>query len=82
MKAFQIFTLYKKHLEKFIPAYNDVRPHCSLKGLTPSEVLAGLRPDNIEHLKSVKSEERIKHIILLNRRSNVLYVLNNELDVL
>jgi len=43
----------QKHLEKFIPAYNDVRPHCSLKGLTPSEVLAGMRPDNIDHLKSV-----------------------------
>ncbi len=43
----------QKHLEKFIPVYNDIRPHCSLKGLTPSEVLAGLRPDNIDHLKSV-----------------------------
>ena len=41
-----------KYLEKFIPDYNE-RPHCSLKGLTPSEVLAGLRPDNIDHLKSV-----------------------------
>ncbi len=43
----------QKHLEKFIPVYNDIRPHCSLKGLTPSEVLAGMRPDNIDHLKSV-----------------------------
>lgn len=43
----------KTHLEMFIPVYNETRPHCSLKGLTPSEVLAGLRPDNPEHLKSV-----------------------------
>lgn len=43
----------QKHLEKFIPVYNDIRPHCSLKGLTPSEVLSGMRPDNPNHLKSV-----------------------------
>ena len=43
----------QRHLEKFVPVYNDIRPHCSLKGLTPSEVLEGLRPDNTEHLKSV-----------------------------
>ena len=47
-----IFAL-QKHLEVFVPVYNEVRPHCSLKGLTPSEVLSGLRPDNPEHLKSV-----------------------------
>jgi len=52
----------QRHLEKFVPVYNDVRPHCSLKGLTPSEILAGLRPDNIEHLKSVnlKTDKQIK----------------------
>ena len=39
--------------DEFVPVYNDVRPHCSLEGLTPSEVLAGMRPDNPDHLKSV-----------------------------
>jgi len=58
----------QKHMEKFVPVYNDVRPHCSLKGLTPSEVLAGLRPDNPEHLKSVnlrreKTEKVLKQEI-------------------
>jgi len=43
----------QKHLERFVPVYNDIRPHHSLKGLTPSEVLAGLRPDNPDHLKPV-----------------------------
>jgi len=43
-------------------------PHCSLKGLTPSEVLAGLCPDNIEHLKSLnlkpdKTEKPLKQEI-------------------
>jgi hypothetical protein len=53
----------EKHLEKFVPLYNDIRPHCSLKGLTPSEVLAGLRPDNPNHLKSVnlKGGIRLSH---------------------
>jgi hypothetical protein len=58
----------QKHLEKFIPVYNDKRPHCSLKGLTPSEVLAGLRPDNPDHLKSAnlkieKTEKVLKQEI-------------------
>lgn len=50
----------QKHLEIFVPVYNDKRPHVSLKGLTPSEVLSGLRPDNRDDLKSVnlKSENR------------------------
>ena len=39
--------------DELVPVYNDVRPHCSLEGLTPSEVLAGMRPDNPDHLKSV-----------------------------
>jgi len=43
----------QRHLKKFVPVYNYMRPHCSLKGFTPSEVLAGLRPDNRDHLKSV-----------------------------
>ncbi len=53
----------KKHLEKFVPVYNEIRPHCSLKGLTPSEVLAGLRPDNVDHLKSVNliTTKRVIH---------------------
>jgi len=42
----------QKHLEGFVSVYNATRPHCSLKGLTPEEVLTGLRPDNPEHLKS------------------------------
>ena len=52
----------QRHLEKYIPVYNDIRPHCSLKGLTPSEVLAGLCPDNIEHLKSLnlKTDKPVK----------------------
>ncbi len=60
----------QKHLEKFVPVYNEMRPHCSLKGLTPSEVLAGLRPDNRGHLKSVNligiGEKRIlanQHVV-------------------
>ena len=59
----------QKHLEKFIPVYNEKRPHCSLKGLTPAEVLSGLRPDNIDHLKSVnlKHENRpVKGPVLIN----------------
>lgn len=47
-----IFALIS-HLEKFVPVYNEIRPHCSLKGLTPFEVLSGLRPDNPIDLKSV-----------------------------
>jgi putative transposase len=43
----------QKHLGKFVPVYNDIRPHCSLKELTPSEVLDGMHPDNKEQLKSV-----------------------------
>lgn len=59
----QDITALQKHLEIFVPIYNEVRPHCSLKGLTPNEVLEGLRPDNFEHLKSVNlySEKRVVH---------------------
>lgn len=58
----------QKHLEKFVPVYNEVRPHCSLKGLTPAEVLAGMCPDNPDHLNSVnlrsaRQEKVIKHEI-------------------
>ena len=54
----------QRHLEKFVPVYNEQRPHCSLKGLTPSEVLAGLRPDNPEHLKSVNlKSERPENVL-------------------
>jgi len=30
------------HLDYFIPVYNDIRPHVSLKGLTPSEAFDGI----------------------------------------
>ena len=40
-------------LERFVPVNNEVRPHVSLKGLTPFEVVGGLRPDNPDDLKSV-----------------------------
>ena len=48
----------QKHLEEFIPVYNEKRPHCSLKGLTPNEVLSGLRPDNRVHLESVSLKQK------------------------
>jgi len=51
-----------KHLEKFVPVYNEKRPHCSLKGLTPDEVLSGLRPDNPEHLTSVNLKSNKQYI--------------------
>ena len=34
----------RRHLEKFIPIYNDVRPHCAHGYLTPTEVHAGALP--------------------------------------
>jgi putative transposase len=48
------------HLSEFIPIYNEVRPHISLKGLTPFEVLNGLSPDNENDLVKVnlKSKNR------------------------
>jgi putative transposase len=53
----------KKHLDEFIPVYNDIRPHVSLNGLTPNEVLTGFDPNNSEHLKSVniRYNDRISH---------------------
>ena len=53
----------KKHLDEFIPIYNNVRPHVSLNGLTPNEVLNGFAPNSREHLKSmnIKSENRVSH---------------------
>ena len=39
----------RKHLEHYVPMYNEVRPHCSLDGLTPFEALNydGLAQDEI-----------------------------------
>jgi transposase InsO family protein len=53
----------KKHLDEFIPVYNNVRPHVSLNGFTPNEVLTGFNPDNTEHLKAmnIKSYNRVSH---------------------
>ena len=34
----------RRHLEKFIPIYNDVRPHCANAYLTPTEVHNGALP--------------------------------------
>jgi len=51
----------QRHLEMFVPVYNNIRPHCSLKGLTPSEVLSGLRPDNPDDFKSVNLKADKSH---------------------
>ena len=53
----------KKHLDEFIPIYNNVRPHVSLNGFTPNEVLNEFDPKNSEHLKSmnIKSDIRVSH---------------------
>jgi putative transposase len=50
----------KKHLDEFIPVYNNVRPHVSLNGFTPNEVLTEFNPDNTEHLKSMNIKSDIK----------------------
>lgn len=41
----------QKHMEEFVPVYNSIRPHVSLKGLTPSEVLSGMVPENADDLR-------------------------------
>ena len=38
----------RKHLEYFIPIYNDIRPHISLKGKTPYEAYFGKSCENID----------------------------------
>lgn len=68
LKDITNFEALQKHLKSFVPVYNQVRPHISLKGLTPAEVLSGMRPDNIEDLKkaglisSKQSFQRADHI--------------------
>jgi hypothetical protein len=53
----------RKHLDEFIPVYNNIRPHVSLNGLTPNEVLTGFDPNNPECLKymNIKSDGRNFH---------------------
>ncbi len=43
----------KKLLPKQIEIYNSVRPHYSLKGLTPDKVCSGVSFDDINYMKSV-----------------------------
>jgi len=56
-----------QHLEYFIPVYNGVRPHISLKGLTPNEVFNGITL-NKEELKEQTVIARDK-MITENRNS-------------
>ena len=58
--------ILRKHLEHYVPMYNEVRPHCSLDGLTPFEALNydGLAQDEIlEGFLQAK-----KNRILINRQ--------------
>ena len=35
------FNSLVRYMERFVPMYNEIRPHCSLKGLTPLEAYTG-----------------------------------------
>lgn len=54
------------HLNYFIPIYNDVRPHVSLKGLTPSEAFDGISLDKHD----LKQKMQNFRILNLNENRN------------
>ena len=60
------FKSLNKHLAKFIPEYNNVRPHCAHKYLTPAQVYCGQTVD----IKKIKKqyEEAKKNRILENKK--------------
>ena len=60
------FASLNKHLAKFIPEYNNVRPHCAHKYYTPSQVYFGESVD-LEKIRK-QYEEAKKNRILENRK--------------
>lgn len=50
----------KKHMEKFVPVYNTIRPHIAHKYLTPQEVLDDCRLDYTEIEKKFKEAGRFR----------------------
>jgi len=59
-------TSLEKHLASFIPVYNNIRPHCGLKGLTPKQVLNGVKIDKEKQRTKIK--EAISNRIAINTK--------------
>jgi hypothetical protein len=67
--ALDIFTQIKNikpHMRKFIPEYNNVRPHCAHKYLTPAQVYFGQTVDLAKIKKQY--EKARKRWILENKK--------------
>jgi putative transposase len=60
------FESLNKHLDKFIPEYNNIRPHCAHKYLTPAQAYFGQAVD----LKKIKKqyEKARKNRLLENKK--------------
>ena len=60
------FESLNKHLDKYIPEYNNVHPHCAHKYLTPAQVYFGQTVDLAKIKKQY--EKARKRRILENKK--------------
>ena len=61
-------TALEKHLDSFIPVYNNIRPHCGLNGLTPKQVLDGVKINKEKQRTKIKNA--IRKRIAINTKYN------------
>jgi len=62
------FNSLFRYMEKFIPMYNDIRPHYSLKGLTPLEAYTGKTEIMNKEELTLRFEQARKVRVMENRQ--------------
>ena len=58
----------EKHLNSFIPVYNNIRPHCGIKGLTLKQALNGIKINKEKQRREIK--KAIRDRIATNTKYN------------